>query len=484
MPKRAVSSPRNLPPGPKGGLPIWRVRELRRNILPALSELIADHGDIASMRVWPFRMTVLQDPELIRQVLVRDHAKFEKSYGMKRMRGILGNGLLVSDGAFHRRQRKLIQPAFHREPLRGYAEAMTAAAQAARARWQDGATVEMDQEMARLTLAIVGKTLFNADVEAEADAVGEALTEVLDFFPRMLLPWTEWLLWLPLPSHRKFRAARARLDATIYRLIEERLARGERGRSLIDMLLQARDEDGGAMTPEQVRDEAMTLFLAGHETTAVGLTWTWRLLAEHPEVRARLDAELDAALGGRSPGYDDLDALTYTRKVFQEAMRLYPPAYVFGRSVLEDYPLGDYVVPSGRSLLFISPYLLHRDARFFPEPERFDPDRWTPEFEAALPKCAYLPFGAGPRVCIGASFAWMEATLLLAELAQHWRPELVPGQDIAPDPMITLRLRDPLRMILRRRTPGSGRAAAPAAASERAAAAGCPFHNGQGSESI
>ena len=307
-------------------------------------------------------------------------------------------------------------------------------------RWRDGETLDISQEMMRLTLAIVGKTLFDTDVEAEADEIGAALTSVMELFDFLLLPFSELLEHFPLPHVRRFQKAKERLDATIYRIIEERrLSDQDRG-DLLSMLLAARDEegDGGQMTDLQVRDEVMTLFLAGHETTANAMTWTWYLLSQHPDVEAKLHAELDAVLEGRPPTVEDVPRLRYTEMVLAESMRLYPPAWAIGRLALKDQDIGGYTI-SAKALVLLSPYVTHRDARYFPDPVRFDPERWTPEARESRPQFAYYPFGGGPRRCIGEGFAWMEGILLISALARNWRMRLVPGHKVETMPVITLR---------------------------------------------
>jgi len=308
------------------------------------------------------------------------------------------------------------------------------------ARWRDGQTLDISDEMMRLTLAVVGKTLFDADVESEADEVGEALTDVMELFGYLMLPYVELLEYLPLPHTRRFKRARARLDAVVYRIIEDRRRSSHDRGDLLSMLLLAVDEEGDrtGMTNEQLRDEAMTIFLAGHETTANALAWAFYLLALHPEAERRLHEELDAVLAGRAPTVEDVPALRYAEMVVAETMRLYPPAWALGRTAVADHEAGGYHIPRG-SLVLVSQYVMHRDPRFFPDPERFDPGRFTPEAKAARPQFSYFPFGGGPRRCIGEGFAWMEATLLLASLARRWRMRLAPGSRVAPQPRITLR---------------------------------------------
>ncbi|MFL6254694.1 MAG: cytochrome P450, partial [Pyrinomonadaceae bacterium] len=300
--------------------------------------------------------------------------------------------------------------------------------------------------------AIVGRTLFGTETEAEAEEVREALSASMASFGRFMMPFAEFLSRLPLPANKRFEQARARLDAVIYRIIEERRASGEDRGDLLSMLLKAQDEegDGTGMSDEQLRDEAMTIFLAGHETTANALAWTWYLLSQHTEAEARLHEELDEVLAGRPPSAEDLPRLRYTEMVFAESMRLYPPAWILGRRALEDYEVGGYVIPRN-ALVILSPYVMHRDPRFYPDPERFDPERWTPEAKAARPQFSYFPFGGGPRRCIGEGFAWMEGVLVVATLAQKWRLRLAPAQRVEPQPVVTLRPRHGVRMTPERR---------------------------------
>ncbi len=429
------------PPGPKGLVPGLQFLPFRRDPLAFLTNLARDYGDIAQFRMGPQRTFFLNHPDLIKDVLVTRFDAFHKGRALQRAKRLLGEGLLTSEGAHHRRQRRLAQPAFHRQRINGYAGVMVDYAARASSLWSDKATVNIADEMMRLTLAIVGKTLFDTDVERDAEDVGEALTEMMELFNLLLLPFAELLEKLPLPATRRFQRARARLDAVIYRIIDERRHSGTDCGDLLSMLLLAEDEEGdrAGMSNEQVRDEAMTIFLAGHETTANALAWTWYLLAKHPEVEARLHHELDAVLEGeRLPALDDLPRLRYTEMVIAESMRLYPPAWALGRLALDDFDIAGYTLPAG-SLVLVSQYVIQHDARFFPDPHRFDPERFTPEAKESRPPFAYFPFGGGPRRCIGEGFAWMEGVLLLATLARRWRMRLVPNQTIKPHPRITLR---------------------------------------------
>jgi len=424
-----------------------------RSPLTFLTELRDRYGDIARVPLGSETLYLFSHPDLVRDVLVTNHRNFHKGRGLERAKILLGEGLLTSEGDFHLRQRRLAQPAFHRQRVAAYGTTMATYAASRRDRWQSGATIDAHHEMMALTLAIVGKTLFDADVEHEAAEIGAALATTFESFSfGFFLPFGELLERLPLPATLRFRKARARLDATIYRLIEERRRTGGDRGDLLSMLLLAQDTegDGGGMTDLQLRDEAMTIFLAGHETTANALTWTWYLLSQHPAVEARLHAEIDSALGGRLPTADDLALLPYTRMVLAESMRLYPPAWLVGRRALGPFESNGYTIP-GRSIILVSQYVMHRDARWFPDPERFDPERFTPERQAERPKFAYFPFGGGPRVCIGEQFAWMEGIIALATIAQHWKLRLVPGHPVALQPIVTLRPKHGIRMTVEAR---------------------------------
>lgn len=435
------------PRGPKNYLLVGNLAAFRSRPIEFLMNIARDYGDLPYFRLGPYHAYLVNHPDTVREVFVTNQSNFTKSRALQRARVLLGQGLLTSEGQFHLRQRRLVQPAFHRDRLAGYAAVMADYAARCRDSWVAGRTLDVSEEMMRLTLAIVGKTLFSADVESEAPEIGEALTTVLKMFRMLMLPFSEYLEKLPLPSIRRFEKARDRLDQTIYGLIRERRKSGEDAGDLLSMLLLAQDEesDGGTMTDVQVRDEALTLFLAGHETTANALTWTWYLLSQNPECEARLHQELDTVLEGRAPSMADLPALRYSEMVFAEAMRLYPPAWAIGRMSKEPFELGGLSI-AAKSICILSPYVTQRDARWFPDPERFDPDRWTQEARDARPKFSYYPFGGGARVCIGERFAWMEGVLILATLAQKWKLRLDPSQRVEPLPLITLRTKYGMKM--------------------------------------
>jgi cytochrome P450 len=369
------------------------------------------------------------------------------------MRRLLGEGLLTSDEPLHLRQRRLVQPAFHRERVAGYAATMIAAARAATERLTDGETVAVDAHMNRLALRIAAATLFSADVDDDADAIGAALTDTMALFPASLSAFGELLDHLPFhPATRKFGAARAELDSVIFRLIDERRREGTDRGDLLSILLTSHDGDGKPMSDELVRDEALTLLLAGHETTANALSWTWDALARNPEVEERLYAELDAVLGARDPVPADMPQLHYTRDVIAESMRLRPPAWIVGRRVIRPIQLGEWELVPG-SVIIASPLVTHRNPRFWNEPDAFRPERWSNGETAALPKCAYFPFGGGNRICIGESFAWTEAVLVLATIARRVRFR---GLDFSPvplEPLVTLRPGRPIEMQVELRSP-------------------------------
>jgi cytochrome P450 len=439
------------PPGPKGIPLIGSLREFRGDPPGFLLRIAREYGEIVHFTAGGQRIFLIDQPEWIKDVFVTHQSNFKKSRMLERARTLLGDGLLTSEGEFHKRQRRLVQPAFHRDRLIGYAASMVEYGARHREHWQNGAALDVDQEMMRLTLAIVGKTLFSADIEKDTSEIATSLGTLMEVFNFMLLPFSEYLEKTPLPITRRFNKARAALDDVVYRLIRERRASNIDQGDLLSMLLLAVDEgDGTGMTDAQVRDEALTLILAGHETTANALTWTWYLLSQHPEVEQRMHEEIDRVLGDRLPAFDDFPRLPYTESVFAESMRLYPPAWAIGRRAKADYEIAGYTIPA-QSILILSPYVTHRNSKWWPAPERFDPSRWTPEARDSRPKFAYFPFGGGARVCIGERFAWLEGVLLLATIAQRWRFRLVPGHPVAHQALITLRTRHGMKMIAERR---------------------------------
>src|SRR5436190_14878941 len=419
-----------IPIGPRSIIPFRFLRRMQRDPLPFLTGLARDYGDIVQFKIGPQVLVLINHPDLVRELLVTQHRSFHKSRVLQRSKIILGEGLLTSEDELHKRQRRLAQPAFHRDRITLYADEMVQRAARTRERWRDGATLDIHHEMMKLTLSVVAKTLFDAEVEGEEDDIGSALTSLIDLFPLLMNPYSVYFRKIPIPSTLRFKKAITRLDRTIYGIINERRASGEDRGDLLSMLLLAQDDegDGGGMTDRQVRDEAMTLFLAGHETTANGLAWTWYLAAQHPALFERL-AECE-----------------YAEMAFAESMRLFPPAWAVSRLALEDVAIGDWLVPRG-AVAVACQAVMHRDPRYWPDPDRFDPSRFTAEGKAARPKFAYFPFGAGPRICIGEGFAWMEGVLMLATLAQRWRMELL-SRDVRPQASITLRPHGGIRVRL------------------------------------
>jgi cytochrome P450 len=423
--------------GPKGRLLSGAMDEYGADPIGAMRRWRDDHGDFVPIRFGPFRAHVAFGPTEIEEVLVERAADFRKSFGTRMLIPLLGHGLLTAEGDEWLRHRRLASPAFHRARVEGYGRTMAHYAEDSADAWRKGQAVDLHDDMTALTLRIVARTLFDTDVTARIEEVARLGTEIQDFYYlrfaslRFLIP-----TWLPTPGNRRLGAATRRLDEVVYGIIRDRRPDDDRG-DLLSMLLQARDELGAGMSERQVRDEVMTLLLAGHETTALALTWAFLLLDRNPEARDRLEAELAEVLGGEPVSPEDVRALPYAQAVINETLRLYPPAYVTGREAIRDTTIRGTHIPRGHIVL-ISMYTTHRDERFFPEPDGFRPERWLDGLEKRLPRGAFIPFGMGSRKCIGASFAMMEATLLLATIARRWRFELAPAE-IATQPSITLR---------------------------------------------
>lgn len=442
-------------PGPNSLFNLAVVR-FRRNPLGFLQKLTLNYGDFVAFRIMNRQMFFANHPDYIRDVLVTQNSNFGKGRALEKAKRILGSGLLTSEGEAHHRQRRLVLPAFHRQRIASYGSVMVEHAARMADDWQEGMPVDISHEMTRLTLGIVAKTLFDADVGKEADEIGEAMTVMLEMFHLLMYPFADVLEKLPLPMVRRYERMRSRLDSTIYRIINERRKSGVDRHDLLSMLLLAQDEDdGGKMTDAQVRDEAMTLFLAGHETTANALSWTFYLLSQNPVAEATLHAELDEIIGSRTPTTEDVARLQYTEKVVSESMRLFPPAWGMGRRSLVDQMVGPYRIPAD-SIVLLSPFVTQRDPRFFSEPDEFKPERWTAEWKSSLPQFSYFPFGGGPRRCIGEGFAWAEAILVLATLCQRWRVRLDQSKTVEPQALFTLRPRGGIRMRIERRQRPTG----------------------------
>lgn len=447
------------PPGLRLNLPFYLFHKFFKPGNPILLfEHMRRYGRAAHYRILLHDVVLLHEPEDIREVLIDKAARFGKDRTQKRMKILLGEGLITSDGETHRRGRRIAAPAFHRQRIQRHAEQIAELADGVSRQWTPGAPMDIAAEMMRLALQVTARTLFDTEVTAEIHEINEQVNTIMGLYNYLVaLPRAELLLKTPLPGMRRFRKAKARLDRVVDGMIEARRAETgraagglEAGGDLLSMLLAARDEepggDGLKLSGEELRDQVLTLFLAGYETVANALAWTWLLLGQNPAAEQKMHAELDAVLGGRLPGLEDMPRLEYTGMVLQESMRLYPPAWAMGREVLEDVEVGPYRLRKG-TMVFFSQYIVQRDPRWFAEPERFEPERFTAEAKAGRPRFAYFPFGGGGRQCIGESFAWMEATLALATIAQRWRVTIPEGQAIELQPKITLRPRNGIRAI-------------------------------------
>ena len=443
MPNRSITRP----PGPEPHFLIGNFPLGSPDPLAVFSGWAREFGDIFYYRAGWIHVYFLNSPELIESVLVTNQQNFRKDRVIQNSRWFLGQGLLTSEGGEWLRQRRLSQPAFHRERLALYARIINACAEEMLDSWKDGENRDVHQEMMQLTLRVVAKVLFSVDVKNESKEVAAALNLLMKHSSgaRMLLP--PWVRYLPLPFLIRVRRAVRQLDEVVYRIIRERRRSENDNGDLLSMLMSARDEDGSRMTDRQLRDEVMTFLLAGHETTALSLSWAWFLLSENPEAENKLHHELARVLDGKNPSFEDLPRLCYTEAVVKESVRLYPPAWSLARTAAEDFEIGGYLVPAGSNVV-MSQWIMHRDPRFFPSPEQFDPGRWFEEHTQRLPRFAYFPFGGGPRYCVGASFAMMEATLLLAAIAQRFRLRMVPGHKVVPVPSITLRPKYGIKMSL------------------------------------
>ena len=430
-------------------IPSLRIVPVGSFLIRNLQSILEKYPDIVHLRLGITQFYLLTNPEYIQEVLVTKQRDFVKGEYLQKTKKVFGEGLLTSEGDFHHRQRRLVQPAFHQKRIEAYAKTMTAYAERTMKRWHDGAVLDIHKEMNKLTMSIVAKCLFDTDVESESESIARDLSTTIEYFDRLSSPLSALLS--KLPSNKKYEAAVKRIDSMIYDLIEQRRRLGKDAGDLMSMLLHARDESGGEMTDSQLRDEVLILFAAGHETTANALTWTWYLLSENPDVEARMLEEVDRAIPkGEAPSASDVSKLEYTTKVFTESMRIYPPAWILVRKALKEISIGEYLLPADANVV-MSQYVNHHDPKYFPEPEKFLPERWTQEFKRSLPRFAYYPFGGGPRGCVGEPFAWMEGVLLLATLSKRWRMRHVRGHKVEMQPRITLRPKFGMRMKLERR---------------------------------
>ncbi|HUS14564.1 MAG TPA: cytochrome P450 [Chloroflexia bacterium] len=442
---------------------IGSMKEMQRDRLALYMRAARECGDTALIRIGPYRFYVFNTPEMAQAILV-DHANdFDKGFvAHKAFTPVIGNGLINNEGESWRKQRKLMAPVFTHRHIASYADTMVGYTERIQQTWADGVELRIDQEMTRLTMSIVGKTLFDADVFDESDGLGQAVTRAMEFLQYTIGHLMPVPLSIPTPRSRRTKAALAVIRERLQAEIDQRRASGTDRGDLLSLLLAARDEHGAGMDDTQIRNEAVTLFMAGHETTANTLAWCWYFLARYPETYAKLQAEVDRVLGGRPATVADLPQLPYALQVFKEALRLYPAADSLSRQAVRDMDLQGYPIQKG-DLVAVPIYTLHRRPEFYPDPERFDPERFTPENEKRLPRYAYLPFGGGPRVCIGNHFAMMEGQLILATLAQHVTFDLVPGQDVVPTTVFVVRQKDGCRVTVRRRDGNRDRAASPQA---------------------
>ena len=441
-----------LPPGPKPKIPLGHLFSFRHDSIGFLRKIAKEYGDIVHFKIGPLRVVLLNHPDFIKEVLSTQHRAFVKGRPLEMAKELLGEGLLTSEGEFHKCQSRIIQPAFHRNMIESYAPAITKCAMQLMHDWEDGMKVDIKEEMTKMSIVIAGKTFFNADIEKEAPEINKALDTATALFGRIPLPLSEWLLKLPLPGTLRFYRAKKRLDDTIRSMIEERRRNKADNGDLLSLLLrsQGAQSEPGGMSDQQVRDEALTLFLTAFDTTSTALTWTWYLLSQNPEAEAELHEELDLILKGRLPVAEDLPHLKYTRMVLGESMRMYPPSYVIPRQALEDFAIDKYIVPAG-SIILTSPYLIHHDSRFHRDPEKFNPREWDKHSHSQNSKYEYFPFSRGPRSCIGEPFAWMQGILILASIAQLWRVNLIPGHPVELLPLINLRPKYGMLMTLHRR---------------------------------
>ena len=450
-----AGSPYRFPPGFERNLLWFAWRKFRpANPIHLFQHLADKYGDIAHYKIGWHHIVFLNHPEYIREVLVVQNDNFIKERTVRRSKMLLGEGMITSEGAEHRQQRQVAQPAFHRQRIPEYASTMVREAVRMRETWRAGEERDIAIDMMHLTLNVVAETLFAADLRDEVNELADAINRIMGLYNFLvMLPAAEWLVHMRPPGLAAFVRARKRIDAVVYRMIEAHRRRGTDGGSLLDLMLAALPDKSPA-SEQSLRDQVITIFLAGYETVANALSWTWYLLSQNPECERRFHEEIDRELRGRLPGFEDVPRLAYTERVVAESLRLYPPAWAMGRYARGDFHLGDFFLPAKTTVL-ISQFVMHRDARFFPDPLRFDPERFTAEAKARRAKFTYLPFGAGVRQCIGESFAWMECVLLLATLGQKWKLKLVAGHRVEPEPLITLRPKHGMRMQVESR-PGGG----------------------------
>jgi cytochrome P450 len=457
--KKLTFSSIKYPPGPHSIMPSGLLRQFIRNPIKTLMDIAYSYGDIAHFKFGRQHVYLFNNPHHIEDALIRNHKNFIKSRGLQISKRLLGEGLVTSEREYHDRQRRIIQPAFHPALIKKYGDVMTTYAANMCQRWEDGMTLDIHKEMIHVTAGIISKAVLGSDIKSEqGDQVGDALLTCAEYFNRLLMPFGELIEKIPiLHINKGFQQAKRKLDSIVYNMIKEHRDNERKGVQQMDLLstlLQAQDAEAGIgrMTDSQLRDEVMTIFLAGHETTANALTWTLYLLSQNPLVEGKLYEELCSVLGdskgsktNRIPTVEDVPKLEYTEKVFRESMRLYPPAWTIGRQAINDYKVDKYVIPAG-SIVLMSQYVMHRNPRYFADPELFYPDRWNKEEKSQLPRFSYFPFGGGIRGCVGEPFAWMEGILLIATICRHWKMQHDPDHKVELKPLITLRPKYGMRM--------------------------------------
>jgi cytochrome P450 len=440
--------------GPKGHFLLGNLPEFRKDPLGFLTRCAKEYSEIVPLRMLHLPIYLLLNPEYIEYVLSTHGRDFVKPRLFQIAKGFLREGLILSEGDAWLRQRRLMQPAFHKNRTDAYGQIMVEYTERLIASWQAGQTVNLSQAMSRLAMEIVVKALLNYDVSNDREGMGQAFNVVVDevtarFNNPVPIPDN-----VPTPGNLRYRRAIKYLDTMIYRIIRHRQAHPEDQGDLLSMLLQARYEDGSPMTDEQLRDETITIFVAGHDTTATTLSWCWYLLSQHPEVEAKLMAELESVLGGRAPTAADLPQLRYTEMIVMETLRLYQPTPILGRTSIKEVELGGHHFPAGTEFLIV-PMLIHHSSRYYESPEEFQPERWEGDLLKRLPKFAYMPFSHGPRLCLGGTFATMEAKLIVATIAQRFHLQLAPGEVVVPKFSALLRTEEPIKMVVTERRPAS-----------------------------
>lgn len=447
------------PPGPKDVFPYSTARKFLRDPLNTLNTISQNYGDISYFKFGKLNVYFLNHPNYIEDVLVANHKNFIKSRGLQVSKRLLGSGLLTSEGEYHDKQRQLIQPTFYPNRIKSYAEIMVKKTLNLCHNWKEGTELDIQKEMTHLTLEIICKAVLGYDIKPEDDQIGDSLLTCMNYFNRLLMPFGELIEKIPiLPINKGFKTAKENLDGIVFKMINEHRIKLEKNENkendLLFTLLKSQYDtvEGVQMSDQQLRDEVMTIFLAGYETTANALTWTFYLLSEHPAIDARLEKEIYSVIDNKlNVSFDDIQKLGYTTKVLTESMRLYPPAWALGRQAINDCKIGKYIIPSG-SIILMSQYVMHRNPLYFPDPDAFFPDRWTDEFKKNLPRFSYFPFGGGIRSCVGEPFAWMETILIIAIINRLWKMNSLSSNKVILKPLATLRPKYGMRLKITRRS--------------------------------